>query len=237
MRRLATLTLLLLVAVSHAEVSAQTSSIGERKRRIDASKPKPVTAREAATKPRNEIYESYSWITVRPDPPKTFQPGNLITIIVRQRKQYEADAELRTRKELKLRSELDAFIKATGGGIGASDFRRGKPNVDYRFNNELRGKADASREDRLTTRLTAMIIDVKPNGTLVLEGKSRVDHDEETATVTITGVCRKEDVTADNTILSTQIANLVIDVENTGALRSATNRGWVSKLLDFLNPL
>lgn len=236
MTRLASLTLAMAATLSVATASAQTSSLGAQKREADASKPKPRIAREAVTKPRNAVYEQYSWITIRPTPPKTFQPGNLLTVIVRHRKQYDADAELKTKKELKLRSELDAFIKITGGGVGATNFRRGQPNAAYRYSNELKGDADSSRSDRLTTRLTATIIDVKPNGTLVFEGRSILDHDEESAIVTITGICRKEDVTADNTILSTQVADLVIDVENRGALRAATTRGWLSKALDYLKP-
>lgn len=236
MRRVYAIAFLILTVISFGEVSAQTSSIGARKRQVEASQPKKVTPREAPAKPRNAVYEAYSWITIRPKPPKTFQPGNLITIIVRQSKRYEADAELKTKKELKIKNQLDAFIKLTGGGVGASEFQRGQPNVDFRFSNELKGDADASREDRLTTRLTVTIIDVKPNGTLVLEGKSRLDHDEENSLVTLTGICRKEDVSPDNTVLSTQIANLVLTVENKGALRSATSRGWVSKIMDYLKP-
>lgn len=231
-----TLAVAVAAMLSVAAASAQTSSLGAQKREAEVVKPKARVAREAVAKPRNAVYEQYSWITIRPTPPKSFQPGNLLTIIVRHRKQYEADSELRTKKELKLRSELDAFIKVTGGGIGATEFRRGKPNADFRFFNELRGLAKASREDRLTTRLTATIIDVKPNGTLVFEGRNRLSHDDETAIVTITGTCRKEDVTADNTVLSTQVANLVLDVENKGALRSSTNRGWLSKILDYAKP-
>ncbi len=77
---------------------------------------------------------------------------------------------------------------------------------------------------------------MKPNGVLVLEARARIEHDDELSTITLTGICRKEDVTADNTVLSTQIANKHTVVENSGALRATSTRGWIPKLLDLLRP-
>ena len=82
--------------------------------------------------------------------------------------------------------------------------------------------------------MTGKIIDVKPNGLLVIEARAKVEHDEEISTITLTGTCRKEDVTADNTILSTQIADKHVAVKNEGALRAVSTRGWIPKLLDLI---
>jgi flagellar L-ring protein precursor FlgH len=194
-------------------------------------------SREAPLTETNTVYETYSWTTVTPPPPKTFRPGDLLTIIIREQRKWEAEADLETKKEYDIKSELDAFFKFTDGGIGAAGFRRGKPNVDFKFDHELKGEGDSSREDRLTTRLAARIIDVKPNGLLVLEGQASIIHDDEASKITITGVCRKEDVTADNTILSTQIADKRVVVTNSGALRAAARRGWIPRLIDWLRPL
>ena len=219
-----------------AAAPAQTSSLGAQKRQADAGRIIPQAPRETPAQERNDVYEHYAWTSVPPTPPKTFRPNDLITIIVRERRKFEADADLETKREFDIRSELDAFIKATAGGVGAAEFRRGKPNIAFKYDRESKNEADTNREDRLTTRLTARIIDVKPNGLLVLEAQARIVHDEEISMLTLTGVCRKEDVTADNTILSTQIADKELIVKNEGALHAAARRGWVPKLLDLLRP-
>lgn len=216
---------------------AQTSSIGARDRQARALEPPPVTPREAQPVARNSIYDRFSWTTAPQKPPRTYRPGDLITVIVRQQRSFEAEADLQTEKKWDVRSELEAFPKIFDGGIGSSTFRRGKPNIDYRFQNELETEGDTKREDRLTTRLTARVLDIKPNGTLVLEGRAKVEHDEETSEITIVGTCRKEDITADNTVLSTQLADLEIVVNNEGALRAASQRGWIPKLIDWLKPI
>ena len=216
---------------------AQTSSLGARQRITEAGKVEDKSHRESPARPRNLVYEHHGWTTLSPAPPKAFRPGDLVTIIVREQREWEADSELDTRKKFDIKSELDAFFKPIDGGLGASNFSRGKPNVDYGFNQRLKSEGDSSREDRLITRLTARILDVKPNGLLVLEAKARITHDEESSQITVTGTCRKEDVTADNTVLSTQIADKQVAVSNEGAIKAAATRGWITKLLDLLKPI
>jgi len=230
-------TALCLCANWASQAVAQTSSLGVRQRTVDAAKPVEKPLREAPLRPRNLVYEKYGWTAMTPTPPKAFRPGDLITIIVREQRKWEADSDLQTKKNYDVKSQLDAFIKPVEGGIGAAAFRRGKPNVDYTFNQQFKTEGDSSREDKLTTRLTARILDVKPNGQLVLQGRAKMTHDEEVSEITLTGTCRKEDVTADNTVLSTQIADKEVVVTNSGALRSAASRGWVTKLLDLLRPI
>jgi flagellar L-ring protein precursor FlgH len=76
---------------------------------------------------------------------------------------------------------------------------------------------------------------VKPNGNLVLEAKKNVQiGDDEGYTISLTGECRGEDVTPQNTVLSTQVADAEIKVENRGAAKDASQRGWLKKLGDKL---
>ena len=220
-----------------ATASGQTSSLGARQRAVDVDRPMVSGTRENPAQPRNFTYERYAWITLAPPAPRTFKPGDLLTIIVREQRSFEADADLKTERKYDVRSELEQFVKPTGGGLGAAMFRRGKPNIEYSFDTKLDAKGDTKREDKLTTRITAEIIDVKPNGVLVLEARGRIEHDEEISTITLTGSCRKDDVTADNTVLSTQIADKAMIVSNKGALRAASSRGWLTKIIDLLKPI
>jgi flagellar L-ring protein precursor FlgH len=216
--------------------SGQTSSLGARHRQEVEAKGTQAPPRGEEEQRGNPTVERYSWISTKPAEPPTFRVNDLVTIIVRESSKYEAEAELESEKEYDVRSELDAFLKLTDGGMGAAKFSRGKPNVDYKFKNELEGEADASREDRFTTRITAKVIDVKPNGSLVLEARGYTKHDDEVRCMTLTGTCRKEDVTADNTVLSSRLADLSIVVDTEGALHDSTRRGWIPKLLDLLKP-
>jgi flagellar L-ring protein precursor FlgH len=224
---------LILILLAATAALGQSTSIGQ----IAGVQPTAPMPREATLPKGNPALEATSLIAVREVEPKKFGINDLVTIIVRVQTQYDAEGKANARRQADLRSELDAFIKFTGDGVGASQFRRGKPNINYRSTFNQRNDAEQEREDRLTTRITGRIIDVKPNGTLVIEAETSLIHDEETHTLTLTGVCRSVDVTPDNTVLSTQVSDLDIKIKTKGTIRNATRSGWAGKLFDWIRPL
>ncbi len=231
--------IILPILLAASTACGQSSSLGNRAAEKTAQQEAADVdlGRESSTLQGNPVLEANSLIAIPVSPPKEFQIHDIVTIIVRQQKTWESDADMESRRRFGVESELEAFVKFTGGGIGESLFRRGKPNIEYDLNTRVSNEGDATREDRFVTRISGKIIDVKPNGNLVIEAKGSIEHDEDTSVVRLTGTVRSTDVTPDNTVLSTQVADLAIAVENTGSVRDAAARGWVTKLLDWLKPV
>src|SRR3990172_7881117 len=123
---------------------AQTSSLGAAKRRADQGQPRVIPVREVPHSSRSAVYDQYAWISLTPVTAKTFKPGDLLTIVVREQRTFEADADLETKRKYDVKSELDAFIKPTAGGIGSAGFRRGKPNIQYKLDHKLKTESDTS---------------------------------------------------------------------------------------------
>jgi flagellar L-ring protein precursor FlgH len=223
-----------LVAVAAvSDAAGQTTSLARRRA---TTQPAEAAGRELDGYEGNPTLETHSLIAVRVNPPKTFMVHDLITVIVRQQSRYESDGSLDNKRRFEIESTLDAFIKFVDGGIGAATFRRGNPNIKYKYYDKVKNEVDKEREDLFTTRITAEIIDVKPNGTLVLQARSKQRFENETVEMTLTGVCRSVDVTPDNTVLSTQLADLNVMVKNGGAVRDGSKRGWLQRILDFVRP-
>jgi len=192
---------------------------------------------ENETRPSTRAIEAVSLIAIPSVPPRKFKVHDLVTIIVRQQKKYEAEAKLDTRKKWDIDGKLSEWFRFhPRNRLGADQLSNGQPGFKFAFNNRLRSEGENEREDKFITRIQATIIDVKPNGNLVLEATQRETHDEEEFEITVTGVCRSEDVTPANTVLSTQVANLVLIERNVGAVRDATRRGWVPRILDWARP-
>lgn len=189
------------------------------------------------SKPATRAIETYSLIAVPAVPPRKFKVHDLVSIIVRQQKRYEADGKLKTKKEWDIEGKLEEWFRFyPGNNLGSDKLSNGQPGYKFGTKNENKMDGENEREDRFDTRIQATIVDVKPNGNLVLEATLEEQHDEEHFTITLTGVCRSEDVTATNSIFSTQIANLVLIEKNRGAVRDATTRGWIPRILDFAKP-
>jgi flagellar L-ring protein precursor FlgH len=195
----------------------------------------------ATVDPRDEVLpmtraiEGASLYAIPALTPRKFKAEDLVTIIVRQQKKYEADAEQETKRKWNLSGKVSDWFRFYDDAkhLGQDKMTNGKPGAQFDYKNNFKNEGTNDREDKFTTRVTARVIDVKPNGNLVLEATVEEQHDEETASVTLTGTCRSVDVTADNTVLSTQVADLKIVEKNRGAVRDATTRGWVPRILNF----
>ena len=185
---------------------------------------------EPAENLHNPTLLAISPISVGAPEPKKLKVNDLITVIVRQTIDRSSDAKLKSEKDWQIKSELTKFLRLDSQNhVIPQNFVEGTPGVDFTFDNQYEGKGGHSRKDSMTTRITAKVIDIKPNGTLVLEAKNRIKSGEEEYIVTLTGQCRSEDVTAQNTVLSTQLYDLNLVDEPTGAVRDASRRGWLMR--------
>lgn len=193
---------------------------------LKADRPEP--------RPNGVLLQMSPFAVTKPEAEK-IKVNDLITIIVRESKTVTSDSKLESKKDWTLDSALSKWIcfSASKGIIPAS-FPDGTPAMALNWNNDYKGDGTYDRRDELTTRVTARVIDVKPNGNLVLEAKDEVRIDEEGYTISLVGECRGLDVTPQNTVLSTQITNRVINVQHSGAVRDATRRGWLQRSLDLL---
>jgi len=187
--------------------------------------------------PPNPVLLRTSLIAVDPPKPRKIQVHDLITIIVREDKRSNTDSRLRTEKDGFLKADVRQWFKLnTHGNAVPQTFSGGVPGIDLALDAEYNGRGRTERKDSLITRISALIIDVKPNGTLVLEAKKQIGIDADRQIVTLTGVCRATDVTAQNTILSTQVANLQINAQHSGPSRDAARRGWFTRIWDLIRP-
>lgn len=195
-----------------------------------------VLAAQPETKKNAVLLHTSPFAVAQPDPEK-IKVHDQITIIIRESKTATSDSKLEHKKDWKHEWELSKWLRFSDKhGIVPALFSQGNPAVALDYQNDYKGDGKYDRTDELTTRIQATVIDVKPNGTLVLQATKAIDIDDEGYAITLTGTCRGVDVTPTNTILSTQIADLRINVEHSGAVRDAARRGWLQRGLDFLRP-
>jgi flagellar L-ring protein precursor FlgH len=188
--------------------------------------------------PGQATLKDVSYYAVPVPEPKVIRKHDLVTIIVREESAFVSEGNTETTREAAIDAVITDFVKLKlnnweieGGAIGPIP-----PRVAANLNREFTGEGTVDRSDRLTARITAEVLDVKPNGTLVLQARKRIKTDEEEQSLILTGVCRAEDITADNSILSTQLYDLELAKNHKGTVRDATRKGWGGKLLDALSP-
>lgn len=155
--------------------------------------------------------------------------GDIVTIIIDESQVVENDEETKLEKESSLSAILSNFQ------ILPRMFDP-LPEVEGNQSRSFDGKAEYGKDNKFKTRISVLVVDVMPNGNLIVEGTRRLVVDGETKVVRLTGTIRPYDVTRANTVMSQNVANAAISYEGTGFLTRTTNRGWFSRLLDVFWP-
>jgi flagellar L-ring protein precursor FlgH len=173
-----------------------------------------------------------------PDPkPKIVKKHDIVTLIIREESEYSSEGTTDLKKQADLNAAIEQFIRINAKNFAIENSIAGTaPSISINGQRNFKGEATVDRTDSYTQRVGAEVVDVKPNGTLVVQAMKTIQTDEEEQTVILSGVCRAEDITADNTVLSTQLHDLTVRKTHTGAVRDTTKRGWIPRLLDVLNP-
>ena len=84
--------------------------------------------------------------------------------------------------------------------------------------------------------MTARVVDLLANGNMIIEGNREVRVNAENQLITLTGIIRSRDISSENIILSTYIADARISYSGSGVLNDRQRPGWLSRILDKVWP-
>ena len=140
---------------------------------------------------------------------------DVITIRIAEQTLAESKADITSQRKF----QTDSAITGLLGQIGTAGVN---PLLAANSNSSLTGKGQASSQSQLRTSLAGRVVSVLPNGTMVLEAERRLRLNNETQTIVLRGMVRPADVFADNSVLSTSLANLEIELKGKGAVSDAT---------------
>lgn len=178
-----------------------------------------------------------SFFAVPPPPRRVIRQHDLITVIIKEQSEFKSEGTTKIEKDADLQAAINQFIRLNLSNMELENIVGGvKPTIDLKGEMNFEGNGTAERTDSVSVRMQAEVVDVKPNGNLVLQARRRIKTEEEDRLFLVSGIVRVEDVTTDNTVLSTQIYDFDLVQETKGVVRQATKRGWVPRLLDALNP-
>jgi len=192
-----------------------------------------------------EVAEQGTFVSLKK---KKFQPGDIITVTVREKIEASTNSNTNTKKESDVESQADAgsngFLvtpKSDGTDPNAPDglglISPGKlPNWAIGTKNEQRTTGQTQRQNELVATITCTVKQMFPNGTILIEGEKNVSVNREDSRIYVKGTARARDVSPTNTIDSTKLADATIELKGRGPLWNNQRRGLLTKLLDWVSP-
>jgi flagellar L-ring protein FlgH len=104
------------------------------------------------------------------------------------------------------------------------------------FNNSFDGDGETRRNSSVTATLSARVIDITMDGNLVIRGYREVRVNHETQHIIVSGLVRPGDISRDNSVLSSYIADARVEYIGEGTLSDKQQPGWLARGLDVLWP-
>jgi len=102
--------------------------------------------------------------------------------------------------------------------------------------NALNSKADFKDERSFEDNVTVVVIDILPNGNLVVLGTRDRSIAGDIQAIEVSGVVRPSDISYDNQVKSEQIANFRLVTKNSGVSEPYTRQGWLGRIFDIIWP-
>lgn len=103
-------------------------------------------------------------------------------------------------------------------------------------NSSLVANGKIDRKETINTQVAALVTQVLPNGNLVIEGTQEILVNYEIREVSVAGVIRPQDITSDNSVESSQIAQARIVYSGRGQLSDKGKPRWGYEVIDALSP-
>jgi flagellar L-ring protein precursor FlgH len=162
---------------------------------------------------------------------RNFQVGDVITVLLNESTQAARTQNANVSRE----SSNDVAPKGLQNyGTGLGGLMGGLNMLGGKINNKGTGAAD--QQASLSGSVAVSVVEVMPNGNLVLRGEKQLALTEGTEIIQVAGIIRPEDVAPNNTVQSRRLANAQIAYRGTGDLANAARAGWGTSTLMKLWP-
>jgi len=177
----------------------------------------------------------FSWIHIPAAEPRVVKVHDIITIIVDEKAEVTSNSRFNRSRAASLKAELKEFIRIADSGNLATAAPN-QPTIDANLQSRLNSTGQLIDQEGIRYKIAATVVDVLPNGNLVLEARKTIRTNRDEWQYRLTGEVRSEDISRDNTALSENIVNLFIDRQSRGKVFSSTKRAWGVRLYDLLSP-
>lgn len=159
--------------------------------------------------------------------------GDIITILIAESSSASETSKVDTKKSNNLDFALTHLFGA-GKMLFGKDDGQELTRAKYSGKNEFGGQAQTVNSGKLTTQMSATVKEVMANGNLLIEGRRAILYNKEKKNIVVSGVIRPQDITPENTVLSTYVADASISFEGKGEVSNQSQPGILTKLFNWI---
>ena len=151
--------------------------------------------------------------------------GDILTIII---------SETATTSATRSGSNSKSGSVNMQAGVGVFDFLNSIFPASISGSDNWKADGAASSTNRASGRVSVTVVDVEPNGNMIVEGTQSIWQNKNEHKITLRGVVRRDDVTYANTVSSAQVADATIRFDGKGPLNAKQRQGILTQIFNIL---
>ncbi|MCB0340107.1 MAG: flagellar basal body L-ring protein FlgH [Bdellovibrionales bacterium] len=162
---------------------------------------------------------------------RAYQPMDLIMV------QISESSEGKKKADTDLSSQSDVLTGISSFFGFENDLENSHPSVETSSlvqasaQNDFKGEGETNRKDSLTGSISCMVMEVLPSNILRIEGMKIISVNNEEQVMVLSGLVRPRDISSDNLVQSSRVANMRIDYYGTGQVGNLQREGWLGTFL------
>jgi flagellar L-ring protein precursor FlgH len=161
--------------------------------------------------------------------------GDILTLLIQENNGATRQNNTTTSKKVSNNASIASlFYPASVSGLLTK--KGNLPAMSYTSDAEFAGGGSINNAETITAQVAVTVMDVLPNGNMVIEGTLRTAFSGEKQDAVVRGVVRPDDVMANNTLYSYNIAGATIQFISHGTISDSQRKGWWTKIWDKVTP-
>jgi flagellar L-ring protein precursor FlgH len=178
-----------------------------------------------------------SWSYVPPAPARSLKLHDIVSIRIEETSTSLATGNATSRKTTSYDASIKEWLRLVGlDTIKPAPQSDGDPRVQTSQTEVYRGDSTIRTSEAFTRNIAAEIVDIKPNGLIVLDATKVIEENDNSWRYSLTGTCRSQDIDPNNVVLSRNLIQSHIKKQDLGHVRDGYSRGWLTKLLARIKP-
>jgi len=155
---------------------------------------------------------------------KAHRVGDIISVILSESTQAQKNAKTELKK-----ANSATLSPITGFGGAAVNFNNKAIQFGYDQESDFSGDSKANQGNSLSGNISVHVLRVLPNGNLMIRGEKWMSLNNGDEFIRLTGIVRSQDISSNNTVTSSKVANARIEYAGTGTFADVQEQGWLSK--------
>jgi flagellar L-ring protein precursor FlgH len=179
----------------------------------------------------------YSWIHIdAPPPPSLIRVHDILTIEVDEKAEVIVNSRFSRQRNGAYQLSLQEFVRLRTNGPTVENSASTEPTIQGNLQNRLQTTGQLTDLEGITYKIAATVVDVLPNGTIVLEARKSIRTNQDLFEYRLTGRVDKGKIKPDRTARTEDIAELKIERIQKGKVFDSTKTAWGTRMMDLLFP-